>query len=128
MQHIEQRLANIAADPAGFERWLAAKPSDEEVGRACRSGECPVAEYLLAQFDSEGILEATTDPTDLWLDFAFGSFYQSARAWAGPFIEAVDIYAEDVPRAVTAAEAMRVLDSVRRRHKPDAQSPETGDG
>ncbi len=112
MQHIEQRLATIAADPADFERWLAGKPADEEVGRACRSGECPVAEYLLARFDSDGILEAIAEPADLWLDFAFGSFYQSARRWAGPFIEAVDALTEGVPRSVTAAEARSVLDSV----------------
>lgn len=113
MQQIEHRLTSIAADPTGFERWLAEKPADEEVGLACRSGACPVSEYLLCEFDSEGILEATAEPADLWLDFAFGSFHQYARGWAGKFVEATDAFTEGVPRAVTAAEARLVLDSVR---------------
>lgn len=128
MQHIEQRLASIAADPAGFERWLADKPADEEVGRACRSGECPVAEYLLEQFYPDGILEAIAEPADLWLDFAYGSFHGCARSWARPFIEAVDVYTEDVPRAVTAEEALRVLDSVLHEPDPEALSPNSSGG
>lgn len=128
MQHIEQRLATIAADPLDFQRWLAAQPADEEIGRACRSGECPVAEYLLARFDSDGILEAIAEPADLWLEFVSGSVHTSARQWARPFIEAVDALTEGVPRAVTVTEARRVLDSVLYRHEPEAQSLDTSDG
>lgn len=109
---IRQRLVRIASEPKHFYGWLSAKPADEEVGTACRSASCPVAEYLLCEFDRDCVHEVSAEFGTLWLDFVVESVSQPAGRWVEPFMIAVDRIGEGAPRAITAAEARGVLAGV----------------
>lgn len=115
-KRIRQRLGRLASEPKHFYDWLSTKPAEEEVGTACRSASCPVAEYLLYEFDHDGVYEVSAEFGKLWLDFAGESVGQPAGRWVEPFMIAVDKLGEGAPQAITAAEARGVLAGVMAAH------------
>ena len=101
---------------AKFRAWLAGQPADAEVGRTYVCTDCPLARWLRERFDHATVAGRAYEACNAYARAS----WRSLPRWAQDFTWRVDhLYPAGPPtygaycgRAVTAAQALDILDSI----------------